>query len=172
MSKLRLSHLIIREHCILETHLPVKEVLSRVYLKIGKPRPYALDRALKSRGPHTFDGAVSRTVETGYEIVPSRYKDVPIHGTVTAAADKTRIAIRLGGDSWATFSLIFGAALVALLSYLLYDSAMHGREVNYQLVSILISAVLGYIIGFGIFRTKVVWAKQRLADLFEAKLLD
>lgn len=172
MSNFRLSHFLIREHCTLETNLSVKEVLSRVYLKIGKPRPYALERALKSRGPHTFDGAVSRTVDSGYDVVSSRYKDVPIHGTVTTAGDKTRITLRLGGDNWATTALVLGAGLVLLLSYLLYDSAMDGREVNYQILAMLISAVLGYILGFGIFRSKVVWAKQRLADLFEAKVLD
>ena len=172
MSKFRLSHLLIRDHCTLETNLSTKEVLSRVYLKIGKPRPYALERALKSRGPHVFDGAVSRTVDSGYDVVTSRYKDVPIQGTVTSNGGKTRIAIRLGGDNWATGTLIFGAGLVLLLSYLLYDSAMDGKEVNVQMVGILITAVLGYFLGLGIFRSKVGWAKERLAALFEAQEVD
>lgn len=171
MARFRLSHFIIRDYSVLETDLSVKEVLTRVYTKIGKPRPYALERALRARAPHVFQGAVSRTPETGYDVVPARYKDVPIQGTVTTVDGRTRIALRLGGDAWATFSLIFGAALVALLTYLLIQQHRDGKEVDYQLVALLISGVLGYIIGFGIFRYKVGWARQRLAALFEAREL-
>jgi hypothetical protein len=167
MARFRFSHLLLRERYVLESQLPVKEVLTRIYTKIGKPRPYALARELQARGPKTFDGLVDGSRDGQRSLVPEQYRNVKISGEVKPDGEKSKLIIHMGGDWFSTVVLVVGAAAVLGAAYAIFFLNDGTKPTNPRTIIGVSVAIGGYILGFFHFRNKVKWAKSFLARLLE-----